>query len=532
MVKFTRNNFAAYFKTYNMYKFTMICSKIAMMTVLALVAEGLSAQNQFEELKKNQDTIKENVSTLKDQVTGVEERITTAEADLAKLTKIKFSGYIQAQYLHYEAASSYPADVLQLRRARVKLQYEPLNGVVLVLQPDFVPGNITLKDAYVQLNDRWLKTFSLWAGKFNRPVYEVEYSSGLREVPERSKVIRAIYPDERAIGAKLEVNPQNLPFKLQLALFNGNDGLTIPDAAGININPVNNDFDNHKDFMGRLIYNTKLGNWGALNLGTHIYYGKIKANTTYLLNSDYSYNQKLSGVGDLIKKNWLGFETQVYLDVLGGLAIKGEYIFGVNGIPGYTSQTTVTGSQTVNSIANDTVNVTTVKTITTNNRPAIEKNFRGGYIYLIKNIGKKHQVAFRYDYYDPNTRVGADTLGIGYANWDAKVKSTTTNNITYTGTSPVLATNLQTKTVENNSLKSGVSDVKYHTFTLAYSYYFDDNIKLMVGYEIPINVKLDKKSNGTSQVITSYSVNGEPGYYDYANWLKQNTLTIRLQAKF
>lgn len=255
-----------------MKRFTIAFLTFGIILPMMLLSTGAKAQVKLDDLKRDQDTLKENVSTLRDKIGGVEERIATAEGDLAKLTKIKLSGYIQAQFLHYEASNAYPDNVFMLRRVRIKFQYEPVNGVVFVLQPDFQPGNITLKDAYVQLNDRWLKTFSLFAGKFNRPNYEVEYSSSSREVPERSRVIRAIYPDERATGAKLEIAPPKLPLKVQLAIFNGNDGLSIPDASGANINPLNNDFDNHKDFMGRVTYTFKLGQIGALGIGAHGYY--------------------------------------------------------------------------------------------------------------------------------------------------------------------------------------------------------------------------------------------------------------------
>jgi len=464
------------------------------------MSTGTSGQTQLNDLKNEQDSLKEHIGTLRDQISGFEERVATAEGDLSKLTKIKLSGYIQAQYQHFEASNTYPGNVFMLRRVRLKVQYEPVNGVVFVLQPDFVPGNITLKDAYVQLNDRWLKTFSLYAGKFNRPVYEVEYSSSSREVPERSRVIRSIYPDERATGAKLEIAPPEIPLKVQLALFNGNDGLTITDAAGANINPLNSDFDNHKDFMGRVTYTFKLGQTGALGVGTHGYYGKIRANTYDVLHSDYTYNRTNNNIGMLIKKNWVGFEAQLYLDFLGGLALKGEYIFGVNGTPGYTSKTSITGPQVVTNVKNDTLWLTTTTSVTTTSRPAIERNFRGYYIYMIKNIGKHHQVAARYDYYDPNTKLASGLIGINM--WDGSVASKTIDNYTYAGTSPVIASNAQTKNTVNNSLKSGTGDIKYQTLTLAYTYFFDDNIKIMLGYEIPVNV------------------------------IKQNTLILRLQVKF
>jgi hypothetical protein len=98
-------------------------------------------------------------------------------------------------------------------------------------------------------------------------------------------VIRALYPDERATGVKLEIAPPKIPLKVQLALFNGNDGITVNDFLGAPYTAqVNGDFDNHKDFMGRATYTFKLGKIGALGIGAHGYYGAIKANTTDVLN--------------------------------------------------------------------------------------------------------------------------------------------------------------------------------------------------------------------------------------------------------
>jgi hypothetical protein len=182
-------------------------------------------------------------------------------------------------------------------------------------------------------------------------------------------------------------------------------------------------------------------------------------------------------------------------------------------------------------VKNDTMTLTTVTTVTTNSRPAIEKNFSGGYLYVIKNLGKHHQVAFRYDYYNPNTKVASADIGV--ASWNANVVTTVKDKITYSGTSPVIASNAQTKTVVTNFLRSGTSDLKYHTITMAYSYFFDDNIKIMLGYEIPLNKKVGvNETTGVGNLTSAYAVNGEPGLYDYSDRIHQNTLTLRLQVKF
>jgi hypothetical protein len=175
--------------------------------------------------------VNEKLTEVNDKVNGLLERLATDEADLSKLTKIKISGYMQAQYQNFESKLVQPNSYFSLRRVRVKFTYEALDGVKFVLTPDFSPGNFALKDAYVVLNDRWTKAFTLTAGKFNRPNYEVEYSSSQRELPERSKIIGTLYPGERAIGAKLEYNPVNFPIHLQLALLNGAENLTINNNA-------------------------------------------------------------------------------------------------------------------------------------------------------------------------------------------------------------------------------------------------------------------------------------------------------------
>jgi len=509
------------------------------LTILALGMLVFLIPSRSLKAQSGTDTLAPQVVTLHDKIVGVEERLATAESSLDKLTKIKLSGYIQAQWINYEQSSVYPNNYFMIRRARIKFTYEPVNGINFVLQPDFAPGNITIKDAYVQANDPWLKTFSLWAGKFNRPNYEVEYSSSNREVPERSRVIRAIYPDERAIGAKLEINPQKFPLKVQLAIFNGNDGLSIinptfnygtmafdnPSAVGQNI-----DFDNYKDFMGRVTYSFKFGKRVGLTIGANGYFGQIKANSTDLLNSDYSYNKSLSSIGKGAPKQWVGFEGQLYWDLLGGLAVKGEYIWGVNSTPGYSVSNKVTTSSMA--AKNDTLTITNLTTTYNYSAPAISKKFSGWYVYVVKNIGKRNQIAVRYDNYNPNTALGADQIGT--AKYDAKVADVVKNSITYTGSNPVIATNTQTKTTTTNKLASGAGDIPYHTWTFAYSYFFTENIKIMIGYEMPINKKVgivDPKT-GAGNVTSSYTVNNVKSTYDWSKVIKQNVLTVRLQVKF
>ena len=445
---------------------------------VTLLALNVSAQEQSQA---------EKISELNDKVNGLLERVATNESDLSKLTKIKVSGYIQTQYQNFESPAllSKSQNYFSIRRARVKFTYEALDGVKFVLQPDFAPGGLSLKDAYVIVNDHWTKTFSLWAGKFNRPNYEVEYSSSQRELTERSLVVRTLYPGERAIGAKLEYNPVSVPLHMQLALFNGNDGLTIANSAGTNLNATDNtDYDNYKDVMARVTYNLALGSFGGLDLGAHGYFGAAKSNALKTLSSNYTTLSDLK-FGDRVSRNWVGGEFQLFMDILGGLSLKGEYITGKNATIGYSPVAAAGTAAAVPGVAN------------------FQNNFAGGYLYLIKNLGKKNQFAFRYDYYDPNKDItGKDVAIKGYTTTDA--------------------TTLKSKL-------SGKGDLAISTYGFAFHHYFDDNIRITLCYEIVNNEKV-----GTAgKVVDSYTTAaGAPGKLDWSNSINQNVFTLRIQAKF
>jgi phosphate-selective porin len=324
----------------------------------------------IKSLAQNEEDSKDKIQELKDRLDGIDERLATDESDIAGLKKIKVSGYMQAQFEKYES-SVLPKSTFYMRRIRIKTTYEATDGVKFVVQPDFVVGAVTLKDAYVVVNDPWLNTFQLYAGQFNRPNYEVEYSSSQREVPERSRIVKALYPGEREIGVKLEANPSSVPLKFQLAVVNGNfSGST------------NKDIDNFKDIMARATYSVNMPESGlGIDFGAHTYIGKIRAISTSVLKSDYSADSKVN-IGDGISRSWFGGELQLYYDFLGGMALKGEFIAGKNA----TAASDATKSNQI-------------------------KNVSGYYLYFIKNIGSCNQFALRWENYDPNTKLSKDDIG-------------------------------------------------------------------------------------------------------------------------
>lgn len=401
--------------------------------ILVLFAVTLYGYSQTHAV----DSLKEVVDNHQGKLNALDERVLVNEADLAKLNKIKVSGYIQAQWDSYQSDLYKPLDpqnTFYIRRARVKFTYEPADGVKFVLQPDFSTGNLTLKDAYALVNIPKLKGWAIWAGQMNRPNYEVEYSSSQRETVERSRVIRAIYPGEREIGAKLEYSGTNVPLLFQLMAMNGN--FTGTQAK---------DVDSKKDIMARLVYTAKMPSAGlGIDLGVNGYFGGNRAKTNkYVLESNGILDSLT--VGDYLKKQWFGAEVRIFADVLGGLSLKGEYITGTN----------------------STASATAVKAT-----PNTIKNFSGYYIYLIKNIGNKHQFVAKYDFYDPNTSLSGD---------------------------------------------AAKGDIYYKTWTLAWQYYLNDNIRITLNYDMPQNEETANVKNAAGTATPQ---------------LKDNTFTVRVQAKF
>ena len=326
--------------------------------------------------QSNLDSLKERTDILEGKINALDERVLANEGDLGKLNKIKVSGYIQAQFEDYQTelvkTTNEPFNTFYVRMARIKFTYEASDGIKFVLQPDFSTGNIVLKDAYAVANLPLIKDLSLWAGQFNRPNYEVEYSSGQREVLERSRIIRTIYPGEREVGAKLEYTPLQLPLKLQLALLNG-----------VFTSAQQKDLDTKKDLMGRAVYSFKFSQAGlGIDFGVHGYYGGLRAKVKYISNYDNQMDSLSSNTGIYLDKKWAGAVVQIYYDLFGGMALKAEYIQGKNAY---------TGDSKTN--------------------PYKERKFSGYYTYLIKNIGKKNKFVARYDYFDPNSKLSGDVAG-------------------------------------------------------------------------------------------------------------------------
>jgi hypothetical protein len=426
----------------------------AMSLLVSLYANAQDNKNESNTISV--DTLKQNIDDIRMRMDSHDEKLSKMDSDLGKLNKIKFSGYIQAQYEQYDQTGplGHGVDInkngvlvnntFAIRRARVKLSYESPYGATFVIQPDYAFDKVTLRDAYAQINDRWLNTFKLFVGHFNRTSYEVEFSSRSRELVERSKMSGILYPQERDLGAKLEVDlltKYEIPFKFQLAVFNGNYGL------GTLTNDLK-DVDGKKDVMMRGVYSFSFPNQGlGIDVGAHAYLG----NTTVLNPGtfyDTNNNKFTAKLGDSFQKRWFGGEARVYYDFLGGMSLKGEYITGI-----------ISGEKGKEIANNNTL-------FDFNGL----RDFKGFYATFVKNIGKSNQIAIRYDSWDPNKHLSGNEVTIK-------------------------------------------EDIKFNTWAFSWQYFYDDNIKIVAGYTLPINESSTKVSGFDKDI-------------------KDNTFTLRIQAGF
>jgi len=326
------------------------------------------------------------------------EQMQTMSADVDKLKKIKVSGYVQARYEINEAShdnASYggtPAaakasntDRFFIRRGRLKATYEasPLaQGVVY-----FDGGQdrtVRLLEAYVTLRDPWTasRSHALTVGQMNVPFgYEIERSSSVRELPERSKAENVLFSGERDRGITL-TSQWTDEIQTVLAILNG---------GGINHSFYPNaDPSGAKDFAARVRYAR-----GVFDAAVSYYDGR---NTIPLTKESHA-----AGHVDHDKIR-LGADAQLYfgLPVLGGGTLRGEIYSGHEVNP-----------DSLKALARDQVLAAGA------NSAHLATDFLGWYLMWVQDLGERLQFAARYDTYDPNTdrdhdehdRVG---LGLNY----------------------------------------------------------------------------------------------------------------------
>lgn len=393
-------------------------------------------------------------------VEQLEKQVKMQDEAIKSLQKLKVSGYIQNQYQYGQKDATLGVGTanengetsfnrIGIRRGRIKFTYDEdiASGV---FQLDMTEKGVGIKDAYLNLKDPWFGTNALRTGIFDRPFgYEISYSSSRRESPERSTIFQTLFPQERDLGGMLILQATKTSswsfLKLEAGLFAGNG--------------IKQETDNRKDFIGHLVANKNISDAVKLGFGVSYYNGGVyqgteniytMQNKTFMLNSD------ASNIGKYAKREYFGFDGQLYLlSSIGVTQLRGEYLWGTQ--PGSKS-------------GSNSPNASTLPDIDTYIR-----NFNGGYAMLVQDINTTaFSVVLKYDWYDPNTKVFANEIGL-------------------------------------NGTDKG--DITYNTFGMGLLWRITNNVRLQAYYELVNNEKSEK--------LITYKEN-----------LKDDVFTLRLQYKF
>jgi len=371
-----------------------------------------------------------------------------------KYQSLSFTGYLQIEYQKAETkgiASYNGGDFAResdsrymIRRGRFRIDYERRTSegfykYNFALQFDGTERGVNIRDMFGRIYENKWHNLVATFGVFNRPFgYELNYSSSLRESPERGRMSQILMRTERDIGAMLSFEPQDrsnkyYPVKIDAGIFNG-QGLT-----GLG------EYDSFKDFIARAaLRRTEIAkkvylsggisylNGGFVN-GSNTFYNTIEnptGGTAFAPDTSSAY------IGGKSPRTYYGGDIQLsWENAVGKTELRGEFITGTQSA---TDNTSVTPPiPPVNS---------SLKPV-----PVYVRNFNGAYFYLLQTFLKKHQVFLKYDWYDPNTEVSGNEI-------------TTVNNF-------------------------GAADIRFETIGAGYIFYANDNFKITCYYDHPVNEK-------------------------------------------
>lgn len=337
--------------------------------MLALVAAaGVESEPETESVAVTEDRL----VAAEGKLGGLEEQFLEAKATLDKLAKIHLGGYAQGRFEWHQDAypglkpDGKPAETTMflVRRARLKATVDA-QWTQFVLQIDATGKGVALKDAEATFIEPWTPLhLRLTAGQFKWPFgYEVVQSSGDREMPERSRVVRALFPGERDRGLRVQGRWEWLRFSA--ALVNGNG--TEDAVYGVN------DQNGWKDLVGRVG-----ADFGYVAFGFSGWGGGESLKTT-------AATATAPAAFDRFGPLRVGADVQGYVDVpmLGGLALKGEVIFARDEHLGFGAAP---------------------------RDPAKDVNALGWSALAVQNIGDFVAAIARLDDYDPNLAKAGDRV--------------------------------------------------------------------------------------------------------------------------
>ncbi len=298
------------------------------------------------------ETTEEKVSSMSERLDGIGERLSEFDSSIKALQKIKISGYLQARYESRQdswnglddrksgdfktgSGKAGQSDTFYIRRGRVKFTFAANEWSEMVIQPDLARGGVTLKDAWVDLKEQWTGTQTIRVGQFNIPYgYEIEQSSSVRELPERSRWERTVFANERERGAALYGKVNILRYSV--AALNGNGS----EDKDTNFRGVDNNFS--KQYIGRVGFDAIWLIAGVSGSSNIKLIPAIKKQTP-AATADINYNGTIDAKEvDVVsagqpnkqyKEQLAGAYLLFFQDVpyLGGFSLKGEYNRGWSG---------------------------------------------------------------------------------------------------------------------------------------------------------------------------------------------------------
>jgi hypothetical protein len=153
---------------------------------------------------------------------------------------------------------------------------------------------------------------------------------------------------------------------------------------------------------------------------------------------NYEADSITTGIGDKSPRNYAGVNTQLkWKHGWGATEFRVEYWQGVQSAYEYSSETPGSSGQLPGGFYS----------------PYFVRNFNGAFFYFLQNIiNQKHQLGLKFDFYDPNVKVKETQIGQAGSNLNA-------------------------------------TDIKYSTLGMGYIYYFDNNFKILLWYDLVRNEK-------------------------------------------
>jgi hypothetical protein len=389
-----------------------------------------------------------------------------------KFDHVYITGYIQPQFqlaqvkgAHSFSGGDFGTNVnnrFMIRRGRLRFDYAHINAndqvsLYFVFQFDGTERGVFIRDFWGRIFENKWQVFQLTTGMFARPFgYEVNLGSADRESLERGRMSQTLMKVERDLGAMVSFEPRRPDhplryLKVDAGFFNG---------QGLN---ATQEYDSYKDFIARASWKPyPLSKDLFMSGGLSYFNGGLFQNTkyTYEITNDATGKQFIvdsaeGNIGRKAPRKYYGADMQLkWKHKKGATELRLEYWRGTQTASASTSETPPTLLL----------------------EPYYVRKFDGAFAYLLQNIvNSQHQLGLKFDWYDPNTDVKGNEIG-------------------------------------QNGNNINATNIKYTTLSVGYNYYINENVRLMLWYDLV-------KNEHTSLA-------------GYTGDVKDNVFTTRLQFRF